>query len=646
MRPMRPMLLILLLLELVVPTPRARAAEQRCFTQTGLCIEGRFLQYWEQNGGLPVFGYPVTPARQELNRDTGQNYLTQWFERTRFELHPETAAPYDVLLGRLGDDRLLQQRRDWQRVSRETGPAEGCLWFETTGHTVCDQEPGVGFKTFWQTHGLADPRMDDYGRSLALFGLPLTVPIVEQNANGDWVLAQWFERARFEWHPDKPAEYRVLLGLLGGEVLTDISGTGFPSQITADGGRAFFSAGDGSHGMELWVSSGASAQMVRDICLGACSSTPMWLTPLGGRLFFIANDGGHGYELWVSDGTGAGTTMVKDICPGSCDSYPSSLTTYKGSLVFAAFSPATGQEIWRSDGTAAGTQLVSDIVPGPDGSYPAEFEQVGDTLYVSAYRGGASLWRTDGTAAGTQLVALVGGGTSLSWLTQAGGRLFFVSFAEPYGSELWVSDGSAAGTRLVKDINPGSAGAAPQGLTVLDSQVIFWADDAAHFGQLWRSDGTAAGTTRIMESSAHGGSLVSDILPVTVNGLVYFSASVPDGDPSGNTQLWRTDGTDAGTFSLGIANPHDLAASEDAILVAETTGGLWRSAGAAGSSVLVRQLTPATSTGGPVDMTSAGGQVFLTIDPGWAERQLWRSDGTGDGTRLIAVIGRTPWLAR
>src|SRR3712207_4208150 len=89
-----------------LPYHRASAQAQRCFPETGQCISGRFRAYWEQNGGLPVFGFPITPARQEVNRDTGQTYLTQWFERNRFELHPENAAPYDVLLGRLGDDQI------------------------------------------------------------------------------------------------------------------------------------------------------------------------------------------------------------------------------------------------------------------------------------------------------------------------------------------------------------------------------------------------------------------------------------------------------------------------------------------------------------------------------------------------------------
>src|SRR5918911_715987 len=80
----------------------------RCFVETDQCVQGRFLQYWEENGGMAVFGLPITSARPERNPDTGQFYLTQWFERNRFEYHPDNAAPDDVLLGRLGAERLVQ----------------------------------------------------------------------------------------------------------------------------------------------------------------------------------------------------------------------------------------------------------------------------------------------------------------------------------------------------------------------------------------------------------------------------------------------------------------------------------------------------------------------------------------------------------
>src|SRR4051794_9642145 len=73
------------------------------FPETQHSVSGRFLSYWRNEGGLPVFGYPITEQRPELNGDTGNVYETQWFERNRFELHPENRPPYDILLGRLGD---------------------------------------------------------------------------------------------------------------------------------------------------------------------------------------------------------------------------------------------------------------------------------------------------------------------------------------------------------------------------------------------------------------------------------------------------------------------------------------------------------------------------------------------------------------
>jgi hypothetical protein len=63
-----------------------------------------------------------------------------------------------------------------------------------------------------------DAQLNAFQGSLALFGLPLTSAKLEKASDGSQVVTQWFERARFEWHPDKPREFRVLLGLLGNEL--------------------------------------------------------------------------------------------------------------------------------------------------------------------------------------------------------------------------------------------------------------------------------------------------------------------------------------------------------------------------------------------------------------------------------------------
>jgi len=189
----------------------AEAQQRTCFAQTGHCISGRFVQFWQQNGGLPVFGYPLT---DEL---TQQGRTVQYFERQRFELHAENAAPYDVLLGLLGQEILQQQGTHSHPIA--PGPLAGCLWFPQTHHNICDQTPNGGFKQYWTTHGLEfDGRAGkSYEESLALFGLPVTEPF-QQSIDGGMLEVQWFERARFEWHPGNADPYRVLLGRLGAEV--------------------------------------------------------------------------------------------------------------------------------------------------------------------------------------------------------------------------------------------------------------------------------------------------------------------------------------------------------------------------------------------------------------------------------------------
>ena len=215
--------LMLILSMFVVVRPQAIAAQEaldtQCFDVPGIdnCLDGKFLDYWRTNGGLPVFGYPITGVADEVNQDTGETYPTQWLERNRFELHAENAGtPYETLLGLLGKERLAQLGRGAD--ARAAGPEEGCLWFEETGHNVCNQSGNLGFKTYWETHGLKIDGLDSYAQSLQLFGLPLTAPQMETNSSGDTVMTQWFERARFEWHPNNPDEFKVLLGLLGKEV--------------------------------------------------------------------------------------------------------------------------------------------------------------------------------------------------------------------------------------------------------------------------------------------------------------------------------------------------------------------------------------------------------------------------------------------
>lgn len=197
------------------PSPDAIHPHWTYFPETGHYLAWGFRDYWNANGGLPVFGYPLTEEYLERNADTGEMYMVQFTERQRFEWHPANAAPYTVLLGRLGAELLMTQGRDWREFSKADPAA--AHYFTETGHAIDPR-----FWEYWSSHGLefGDSGVS-FGESLALFGYPLSEPMLETNADGHTVWTQYFERAVFEWHPDNPEPYRVLLRRLGAEALTE-----------------------------------------------------------------------------------------------------------------------------------------------------------------------------------------------------------------------------------------------------------------------------------------------------------------------------------------------------------------------------------------------------------------------------------------
>jgi beta-lactamase class A len=176
------------------------------FPATQKTVSGQFLAYWQQNGGLATFGLPLDEARLEYNTAARGYFLTQWFERARFEYHPENkGTPYEVLLGLLGSE-LCQKALQTDMRFLPTAPINNpghFIYFPETGHNL-----GNGFLGYWRQNG-----------GLARYGLPISEEHFELNpATGQRYIVQWFERARFEYHPEnKGTPYEVLLGLLGTE---------------------------------------------------------------------------------------------------------------------------------------------------------------------------------------------------------------------------------------------------------------------------------------------------------------------------------------------------------------------------------------------------------------------------------------------
>ena len=173
----------------------------RYYAETGHSLAAQFVSFYDSHGGLPLFGYPITEARME------GGFLVQWTERERLEWHPQNAGTdYAVQLGLLG--RELTRGLTGPRFSAATmsqalpdatgpqTPSEG-TFFAETGQVV--SEP---FLSYWSAHG-----------GVRVFGYPISSRYRAENG----VDVQWFERARFEMHPELPSEFRVTLGLVGSE---------------------------------------------------------------------------------------------------------------------------------------------------------------------------------------------------------------------------------------------------------------------------------------------------------------------------------------------------------------------------------------------------------------------------------------------
>jgi ELWxxDGT repeat protein len=161
------------------------------------------------------------------------------------------------------------------------------------------------------------------------------------------------------------------------------------------------------------------------------------------------------------------------------------------------------------------------------------------------------LWKSDGTAAGTKLVH-----RCCAPVLAVGNTLFLEGINSAYG--LWTSDGTAAGTRFVTGVGPGITpfqhdGTSNPRFAKVGATVFFIAYDDDHGLELWKTDGTDAGTKRVKDINQSQG-LFNDSNPshlTNVAGTLFFNAD----DGIHGQELWSSDGTAPGTQLVQDLNP-------------------------------------------------------------------------------------------
>ncbi|HEU4329435.1 MAG TPA: ELWxxDGT repeat protein, partial [Roseiflexaceae bacterium] len=344
-------------------------------------------------------------------------------------------------------------------------------------------------------------------------------------------------------------------------------------------GLLFFSVIE-SGTVSLWRSDGTPEGTVQLKQFSELDFGPRVLA-VGGQVYVVTGTQAA-YQFWRTDGTPEGTlplfSLERGPNPPSGD-FPRELTAVGDKLFFTYSDTTNGSELWVSDGTQAGTRLVKDLSQGEYGSDPYGLADLNGTLLfmVSTHSDGTypakgfSLWKSDGSADGTTLLAQFDYNINVSveltpsQLTPFSSKAFFTAWDKDTGNELWVSDGTPAGTRQVTDINtvpdphygtfPDASknrGSVPHSLTVLGGTLLFAANDGVHGDELWRSDGTAAGT--VLVKDLYPGSIgagIGEIRALPGTGRVAFAGS----DGLSGIELWLSDGSASGTVQLA-----DLAA--------------------------------------------------------------------------------------
>lgn len=534
----------------------------------------------------------------------------------------------------------------------------------------------------------------------------------------------------------EPLEARRLLAAAPELLLdiNDVSVSSNPGYIVDINGIAYFRADDGLSGEELWRSDGTEAgtHLVADIVPGPEGSDAFPLGALGNSILFTARDTNNTEALWKSDGTQAGTVKLRDmkVREGTYyDGFNSGVELgneffFVSGYGYSSVEGGVGSELWKTDGTTAGTVIVKDIEPGIRGSDPYNLTLVGDEIFFSADDGihGSELWKTDGTETGTVLVKDIVPGPAGSIFTyhspdggyfgrfsrpslaEFNGELYFSAIDAEHGRELWKSDGTEAGTQLVVDLNPGPAFGLSAGYLLLGVPTqtgivqLRAAGESLYFiaqpepdgeQQLWSTDGTLSGTQRVKDSPALGWSGFYDLSWTQLkerDGELFFVAGNPFyGIPQ---QLWHVDGTnglaeEVHTFPQGevvlFTTPTenslftlttstndfgdgltvwatDLASSNTVEIIASESVGfpaavgdrlfftevsdqfgreLWTTDGTLAGTRMVADIGSVTYPSNPDNFQVAGGQLFFTAEGHETPRELWVSDGTTAGTRPV-----------
>jgi ELWxxDGT repeat protein len=387
------------------------------------------------------------------------------------------------------------------------------------------------------------------------------------------------------------------------------------------------------------------------------SSGPQSLGFLNGKMLFGARDS-IGAGLWSTDGTAGGTQLIQRFsAQGFVAAGAGSFITTGSGAYFAAGDQNGTSMIWFTDGSSAGTKQIIALPTGSI-SAPTLMGMLGTTLIFTSYTASNSveLYASDGTTAGTVALTNFTGSVSRSFsqFIIVGGKIYFVALDSVSGTQIWASDGTIAGTHVV---TIGSAGLSPtynpQSFQQVGSLVLYTSS-----GVLWSIDTTTDTINPVTSSGGtpgFGPPFVLGTGPLAaMNGFILFVATTSP--LTSSLELWRSDGTTAGTFKVAniAATPTSyelqytgvqkvgnkvLYIADDGVHGPQ----LWSSDGTAANTFQLTSATqPANSTMFPIAglLANTGNTAYYTIYDGAnaTTESVWRTDASVAGTKIVSGI--------
>jgi ELWxxDGT repeat protein len=332
--------------------------------------------------------------------------------------------------------------------------------------------------------------------------------------------------------------------------------------------------------------------------------------------------------------------------------------------MFAAEAPSGNRSLYLSDGTTSSTLKMAEI---GDVTHITPFSS-GAIMTAATASVGRELFRSDGTVSGSGLVKDILTGTPSSnprvfstaaienaWdrqlrFAKVGSRYLFGASDATRGFELWRTAGTAGSTIVVRDFLTDTASGLKDIVGHTDSYALVVANDALQGPSLWATDGSPAGTRFLMRERGNNLSQETGIARIGANGLLFTQ-------DQGNS-LWFTDGTQQGTrlvrnfpsCATGAAFRHiesltgfpDLGYALFSGCTAVLGHELWRSDGTTEGTSLVRNIMVGSASSKPKNFYRSGSTVYFAAESASIGTELWRTDGTTAGTRLVADVRPGP----